>query len=429
MPGPAPNREAIALDQLAQLNALLAAILPGNPFYSRKLEPARTSLPIQSLEQFAREIPFTRKQELVADQEAHPPYGTNLTFPLDHYTRCHQTSGTTRTPLRWLDTPESWRWMMGHWERIYAAAGIRRGDGLFFAFSFGPFIGFWTAFETAANLGCLCLTGGAMNTVGRLRALLDQQATVLCCTPTYALHLAHVAAAEQLDLRASRVRVILVAGEAGGSIASTRARIEHLWPGAHVFDHHGMTEVGPASYGCPARPGVLHLLESGFIAEIIEPVSGQALPPGQVGELVLTPLGRVGSPLLRYRTGDLVKASPDPLCPCGSRDLALEGGILGRADDMLLVRGVNIFPSAVEDIIRRHPGVVEYRARYDAARPLAELTVQIEPAPDCADVSALVRRLESELEATYNLRIPVAAVAPGALPRFEMKAQRWIRGA
>jgi phenylacetate-CoA ligase len=250
---------------------------------------------------------------------------------------------------------------------------------------------------------------------------------VLCCTPTYALHLAQVAGQEQLDLRTSRVRVILVAGEAGGSIAATRARLEQLWPGARVLDHHGMTEVGPASYGCPARPGVLHLLESSFIAEILDPVSGAAVPPGQVGELILTPLGRFGSPLLRYRTGDLVKASPEPLCPCGSPDLALEGGILGRVDDMLLVRGVNIFPSAVEDIIRRQAGVVEYRARYDATRPLAELSLEIEPAPDCAEVPALVRRLESELEAAYHLRIPVAAVAPGTLPRFEMKARRWIR--
>jgi len=427
MHGPAPSHDAIASDQLAKLNALLTAILPGNRFYAQKLERAGATRPVSSLEQFTREVPFTLKQELVVDQEAHPPYGTNLTYPLDRYTRCHQTSGTTRTPLRWLDTPESWAWMLGNWERIYAAAGVKRGDSLFFAFSFGPFIGFWTAFEAAARIGCLCLTGGAMSTVGRLRAILDQQATVLCCTPTYALHLAQVATAEEIDLRASRVRVILVAGEAGGSIASTRARIERLWPGAQVFDHHGMTEVGPASYGCPARPGVLHLLETSFFVEVIETTSGQPVPAGQVGELVLTPLGRVGSPLLRYRTGDLVKVSPDRVCPCGSHDIALEGGILGRADDMLLVRGVNIFPSAVEDIIRRHSGVVEYRARYDVSRPLAELTIQIEPAPDCADVPALVRSLESELEARFNLRIPVAAVNPGTLPRFEMKAQRWIR--
>jgi phenylacetate-CoA ligase len=420
-------RRTIAQEQLGKLRVMLEAIVPANRFYTEKLQAAGVPPAVASLEEFSTRVPFTVKSELVADQEAHPPFGSNLTYPLDHYTRCHQTSGTTRTPIRWLDTPESWEALLGHWARIYDAASVRRGDRAFFAFSFGPFIGFWSAFEAAATAGCLCFTGGAMNSLARLRAILDQGATVLCCTPTYALHLAEVAAREEIDLRASKVRVILVAGEPGGSIPATRARLQLLWPGARVFDHHGMTEVGPVSYECPAHPGVLHILETSFIAEAIDPATGQPVPCGQIGELILTTLSRVGSPLLRYRTGDLVKASAASVCDCGTSDLALDGGILGRADDMVLVRGVNIFPSAVEEIIRRCAGVAEYQVRLNTTRPLVDLSIQVEPLPDCADTLALLRRVETELEAAYHLRFVVAAVPPGTLPRFEMKAQRWVR--
>jgi phenylacetate-CoA ligase len=155
------------------------------------------------------------------------------------------------------------------------------------------------------------------------------------------------------------VRRIIVAGEPGGGIPATRARIESLWPGAKLVDHHGMTEVGPASYECPQRPGLLHIIESAYFPEVIDRQTGEAVEPGSRGELVLTNLGRTGSPVLRYRTGDLVKLGPAERCPCGAWDMALEGGILGRCDDMVVVRGVNIFPSAVEEVVRSQ-GVVEY---------------------------------------------------------------------
>ena len=156
-----------------------------------------------------------------------------------------------------------------------------------------------------------------MRSAVRLGTLIDLSATVLCCTPTYAIHLAQIAAEEEIDLRASNVRTIIVAGEPGGSIAGTRNQIEKLWPGARVMDHHGMTEVGPVSYGCLRRPGVLHVIESGYVAEVIDPATGA--PAGRQrasGELVLTNLGRTGSPLIRYRTGDLVRTAETALCAC-----------------------------------------------------------------------------------------------------------------
>jgi phenylacetate-CoA ligase len=291
---PFPNRASIEAGQLEQLRSLLAELFPANQFYTQKLQSAGVGFDIASLEDFSARFPFTTKQELVADQLAHPPFGTGLTYPLDRYTRFHQTSGTSGAPLRWLDTPESWDGMVESWTEIFRAAGVRAGDRVMFAFSFGPFLGFWLAFESAAQLGCLCVPGGGLGSAARLRVMRDNGANVLCCTPTYAIRLAEVAAEENIDLRSLGVKTIIVAGEPGGSIPTTRAKLEALWPGARIFDHHGMTETGPVTFQCPARPGVLHVLESAYFAEVIDPVTGK---PAQNGELVLTTLGRTGSPL------------------------------------------------------------------------------------------------------------------------------------
>ena len=246
------------------------------------------------------------------------------------------------------------------------------------------------------------------------------------------MRLAEVAAEEKLDLRAARVRRIIVAGEPGGSIPSVRTRLEKLWPGARVMDHHGMTEVGPVSYECPVRPGVLHVIESAYFAEAIDPASGQPAQPGQTGELVLTTLGRVASPLLRYRTGDLVKcgvrsAECGVACACERYELTLEGGILGRTDDMIVVRGVNVYPSAVEEIVAACGGVAEYQVAVQTRQALTELSLQLEPRPDCADVAGLARKLERSFQTALALRVSITIVPSGALPRSEMKANRWVK--
>ena len=198
-------------------------------------------------------LPFTTKEELLANQTEHPPYGELLTYPLDRYTRLHQTSGTKGAPLRWLDTADSWDWMLGCWRKMFAMVGVTAADRLLFAFSFGPFLGFWTAFESAARMGCLTLAAGGLSSGARLRMLLDDRATVVLCTPTYALHLAQFAQEQGIRLDGTTpgyaVRCLIVAGEPGGSIPATRARIEQAW-NARVFDHSGMTEIGPCAMEC-----------------------------------------------------------------------------------------------------------------------------------------------------------------------------------
>ncbi len=315
--------------------------------------------------------------------------------------------------------------MVESWKEILRAAGVGAADRVYFAFSFGPFIGFWMAFDAAQQLGCLCLPAGGMSSTGRLRGILDNRVTVLCCTPSYAAHLAETAAREKIDLKSSAVRALIVAGEPGGSIPATRRQLHELWPGARVFDHHGMTETGPVSHECPVEPGTLHVLERAYLAEVVD-AWGRPTRPGEAGELVLTTLGRTGSPVLRYRTGDLVRAKPrGEACACGREDLALAGGILGRTDEMVIVRGVNIYPTAVEEVLRGFPDVAEYRVEVDGSRSLVELSLRVEARADCAEPAALAARVQEALQRVFNLRMPVTLAPAGSLPRFEMKAKRW----
>lgn len=413
------GRERLPAYQLGRFNDLLAAIVPANRFYSAKLGGAQR---LASWDEFRR-LPFTTKAELAADQAAEPPFGTNLTYPLARYTKLHQTSGTTgKAPIRWLDTPESWDWWARLWGHVYTGAGVGPGDRIFFAFSFGPFIGFWSAFEGAAKVGAMTVPGGGMSTEQRLQAILDNGVSVLCCTPTYALRLAEVAEQQGINLAASGVRVTVHAGEPGASIPEVRQRIERAW-GAHAFDHTGMTEVGATGFTCQAQAGV-HLIESEFIFEVVDPATSAPAPAGQRGELVITNLGRAGMPLIRYRTGDAVQVDASP-CTCGRTFARLPGGILGRVDEMLVVRGMNVYPSAIEGVVREFPEIAEFRLEVSRAHELAELRLILEPTAEGSGAD-LAERVARTLHRRLLLRVPCEAVRPGTLPRFEMKAKRVV---
>jgi phenylacetate-CoA ligase len=418
------DRPALMRLQGDRLRLLLAEILPRNRFYARKLAEAGLSASDGITPANLTRLPFTTKAELLADQTTEPPYGRILTYPRARYCRLHQTSGTHARRLYWLDTPESWSWILACWEKIFRIVGLRPGDRLFFPFSFGPFLGFWAAFDAAARLGYLCLPGAGMSSVARLHFLLEHQVTVLFCTPTYALHLAEVARQHGLDLGRSAVRALIVAGEPGGSIPTTRRQMEAAWH-ARVFDHSGMTEIGSLGIECPENPAGLHLLETECLGEVIDPATGMPVPPGQAGELVLTNLGRWGSPLLRYRTGDLVRVDPRP-CPCGRTWLRLEGGILGRTDDMIYLRGNNVYPSALEELIRRFAEVAEYRVQVDQSEALPALRIEIEPLPSVSP-NGLAERISRAIRDEMLFRADVMTVPAGALPRFEMKARRILK--
>jgi len=408
--------------QLARVRELLAAILPTNQFYARKFA-GLAAHDIRTLADFAT-LPFTTKADLAADQTEHPPYGSTLSYPREKYSRLHQTSGTsTGKPLRWLDTPESWEWLLGCWRVSFPLLGLTPRDIIYFPFSFGPFLGFWTAFEAASRAGYLCIAGGGMTSTARLRFLIDHACTVVFATPTYALHLAELAAKEGIDLANGPVRALVVAGEPGGNIPATRERIETVW-GARVFDHYGMTEVGPVAVESHDQRGQMYLLETEYLAEVLTPNTNTPAPEGEFGELVLTNLGRTGSPLIRYRTGDLVRIATNPDV-AGRTWRRLDGGILGRADDMIHVRGNNLYPASIESIVRRFSQVAEYRIVVDYTGSLADLRIEVEP--DAGDGRELAENVSRAVRDELLFRVDVTAVPCGSLPRFEMKARRIVR--
>ena len=405
--------EAIAAHQLARLNRLLKTILPGNHFYAEKL--ADIPLPLQSLDELSQ-LPLTVKDELQQNSDAGHDYAANLTYPLQRYVRFHRTSGTRGRPLVVLDTAEDWAWWIDNWQFVLDVADLTEADRALIAFSFGPFIGFWSAFDAAATRGLTVIPTGGLSTIARLKLALSCQATVIFCTPSYALHMAEVAAQNQIDIGASSVRCIIVAGEPGGSIPSIRTRIESAW-NARVIDHSGVTEVGPWGYADQNGQG-LYVVESEFIAEFLSVESGQPVADGELAELVLTTLGRTGCPLIRYRTGDLVRPVRDG--QRANRFVFLEGGVVARADDMMIVRGVNIYPSSVEQIIREFPEIVEYRMIASKVGEMDELTIEIE------DSLEMPQRVADEIRLGLGLRVQVESVPAGTLPRFENKGKRFV---
>lgn len=406
------DRSTLATLQLEKLNELLREIVPLNAFYQRKLAGCPAQL--DSLDQLAS-LPQTTKEDLQPSSKD-DPFAANRTYPVEKYVRCHQTSGTHGRPLIVVDTADDWAWWCDGWQYVLDAAQIAPHDRAFLAFSFGPFIGFWSAFDALTARGCLVIPGGGLGSLARIEMIRGAKVSTLLCTPTYALRLSEVAAEHRMNLAGMTVEKIIVAGEPGGSVPATRNRIEAAW-GARIVDHGGATEIGPWGFADADRRG-LHVNEAQFIPEFISVATGQPAQQGELSHLVLTTLGRSGAPVIRYRTGDLVR----PTWPVAglNRFVLLEGGILGRADDMMIIRGMNVFPTAVEQILHSFPEVVEYRLTARKHGAMDELVVEVE------DHLQQPARIGEELRLKLGLKFDVRCVAPLSLPRFEGKGKRFI---
>ena len=391
-----------ALAQDERLRELVELVQERNPFQRERLS--------------GDEIPLLTKSELVEDQRRHPPFGTNLTYPLEDYTQLHLTSGTTGPPLKVLDTAEDWAW----WRRLFAhtlsVARVGPGDRVALAFSFGPHVQFWAAKEGLQELGAMAVPLGGMTSVQRLQTIADVSATALMCTPTYALRLLEVALEERLEGALESIGAVICTGEPGASLTTVRLRIEEGFD-ARCVDHAGLTEVGPFGYPCPTGGG-LHVYDEEFACEILDE-GLRPTPIGERGELVLTPLRRSGFPVVRYRTGDVV-VNTDQRCGCGHGDRWLPGGILGRADDMVVIRGMNVYPSAIEDAVRGVSGSGEFRITfYSEQSGMDEIKLEVELAG-----AGDARRLQDTMRQQLGLRVRVVPVTPGILPRVDGKARR-----
>ena len=416
---PLIDRVRLRSNQWRKLRSIVLNLATTKSFYGTKLHEWEIKVSrMNRIHDFIEQVPFTSKADIQADRAANPPFGTNLTRAIHQYTRFCQTSGSsTGQPMAWVDTPESWEAMLKCWQRVFDAAGLVKGkDRIFFAFSFGPFLGFWTAYE-AASKEYLVIPAGGLSSQARLEAMARYDATVLCCTPTYALRLGEmIGEASGVERMSLRINKIIVAGETGGSVPEVRERLEKVWE-ARVFDHHGMTEVGPVSYETEDMPRQLVVMEEAYLAEIVDPKTGKEVNDGECGELVLTTLDRTACPLLRYRTGDWVKKKMH------RGRMMLDGGILSRLDDMVVVRGVNIYPSAVEAVVRQFPEVVEFMVEQRKVDAMDEIELLIEVKGNAGQ--SLIKKVATKLRDTFSLRIPVKLAEPESLPRHEFKAKRW----
>ncbi len=408
--------------QLLQLNKQLRIVLATNRFYQSKFGDSH--LQLSQLGELSQ-LPLTSKHELVASADSDSEgLSAHQTYARATYSRLHRTSGTTGRPLMILDSSDDWRWWSSTWQHVLHAAELSSFDRVFLAFSFGPFIGFWSAHQACVDLGATVIPGGGLSSLARLEFMRQTQPTVVCCTPSYALHLAELALHEGLSLASLGVKKLIVAGEAGGSVPAVREQMEQAWQ-AQVIDHSGATEIGPWGFGWPDQIG-LHIIESCFIAEFL-PLESQLLtsppleiqqPESDLSELVLTSLGRYGAPVFRYRTGDIVSRQASGPGRC--RFVWLPQGVVGRADNMLTIRGVNIFPSSIDAIVRQFAQLTEYQVIVTRAGVLDQLRIEVETEP----INQLP--LEKLLTTRLGLRIDVTTVPVGSLPRSELKSRRWV---
>jgi len=420
-------KEALRRLQTIKLQRTVERAWHLSPFHRRLYEKAGvTPGKIKGFDDIRR-LPFMTRENWMACQAAQPMFGDMLTRDPSEAIRYHLTSGTSgRQPLRVLDSRKDWSWVAEMWCYGFWGAGIRPEDRVFFAFSYGSFIGFWGAHYCCEKIGCLVLPSGNMTTEGRLKQLIEMRATVVCATPTYALRMGQEAANSGIDLaKEAAVRRLIVSGEP--TVQATRKLLENMW-GAKVCDNAGMTEIGSIMiFECDHQPGGTHIIEDHFIEEVIDPDTQEPVTMGERGERVVTSFGRGFIPLIRYRSRDLVKRIPHDRCDCGRTGDIYAGGILGRVDDMKCIRGTNVYPRAVETIIREHPQIEEFQILITREQGIRdEITVQIEmKAGGESEWPGLETRLCKDLaEAHEGLRFNLSLANQGDLPRFELKAKR-----
>jgi len=416
--------DEIAMLQFKKLETLLKKVYASNPFYKEKFKQHGISpQDIRYLDDL-RKLPFTIKREFEEDQEKHPPFGTNLTEPLENYAQYHQTSGTTGKPLKFLDTQESWHWRGRVACTILKGAGVTRSDRILFPFNFGPYTAFWVMYEGAYQLGNLIIPTGGWNSLQRLECIIQNRATVIPTTPTYALALADTAKEHGIDIAGSSVRTIMLSGEPGALISAIREKIESLW-NARCYDYIGLTEVGTWGFQCTEEPNGVHILESEFIAEIVNPETGMPVDEGEMGELIVTNLGRSCMPAIRYRSGDLVRVKKG-VCPCRRTFRILEGGVLGRKDDMIVIRGVNVFPNVLMNVVENYiQAGDDYQIEAYQEKGINEIAIKLEMKEE-KNKEAIQRVIEDEIKRKLNLRVEIGVIPKGTLPKSDYKAKRFI---
>ncbi len=410
--------------QLERIQAQLAHAYQNSPFYRRKFDEAGVGpQSVKTLDDL-RNLPFTTKDELKQDQHDHPLYGSVTALQPQEAMRLHFTSGTTGRPVHVLDTTNDFLGFYRSYARGLYGMGIRSDDVVMCAFGYGPWIGFWSGFFAAQDVGCLMIPVGGMSTEQRIDIIETYGVTVLGSTPSYALHMAETAKKLGKDLSKSKIRITWHTGEPGAAIPSTRQKLEQAY-GARVCDLPGLTEIAAWGFSCSHESGLDHVHEDYVYPEVLNTQTGEPVGPGEEGELVFTSLYRQALPLIRYRTRDIVRVA-DRNCSCGRTLFSIEGGVVGRLDDMKKIRGVIVYPTQIEEAVRRYAEVDEFQVRIWRKDNLDEITVLIDTGAQVAaeSLQQVSRTMADDLRKRIGIRVDVQVAEPGSLPRWDHKAKR-----
>lgn len=413
---------------LQRLQKLAEYAYENTAFYRQKFDAVGLKpSDIRSLEDFKRKVPVTDKSEFIHLQQQRPPYGDTLAVPQDLVAHHCETSGTTGVPLAipysMSDTMRYGEsWVYGFW-----GLGIRPSDTFYFAFGWGNFAGFWSAYWGARRLGCRVISGGGLDTKGHIEAILRMKPTVLISTPTFALRIAAVAREMGVDLSKSSIRFTYHAGEPGPTaLPGMRQQIEQAW-GAKAGELLGIAEIDAMAPGCPNGDGV-HVNEMNCFTWSMDAASGQEVAEGEIGENIVTSYANTAQPLLNYRTHDLVRRRTTT-CSCGRTWAKFEGAVLGRTDFMVTVRGTNVYQTAVENILNQINGVsMHYELVLTHEDGNDAMTVRFEPEPQVTSDQwdALAQDASDRIHKALHVRLRCTPVAPATLPRFELKTKRII---
>ncbi|MBE9571585.1 MAG: phenylacetate--CoA ligase family protein [Proteobacteria bacterium] len=422
-------QEKLQILQLKKFKRMVEWAYNNSPFYRRLYQEA--GLEPEDIKAFEdiQKVPKIEKGMMREVQQRDPfPYGDMMTVPLERVTAFRQTSGTTGTPVYQADTWQDWEWWSESWCYILYAQGYRDTDRVFIPFGYNIFVAFWAGHYAAEKLGCEVVPGGVLDTQSRILKMQELKCNAFMATPTYVLGMADTAINKLgIDpVKDLNIQKITCAGEPGASIPTTKKRMEDAW-GAKVYDHIGATEIGAWGYECTEQPGGLHVNEGFFLVEIEDIETGEIITePGKEGKMIITALDRMAKPCIRFDSKDVIRWA-DHQCDCGRTFRLIDGGVVGRADDITKVKGVLLAPTAIEEVVRSIPELGdEYEVVVSKKGDIDNILLKIEILQGKeTEQESILFSLKDQLRIKTNLGYKIEVHPYGSLPRYEVKAKRF----
>jgi phenylacetate-CoA ligase len=424
------SREQLDLIHLAKIRQLVGWAYENSPLHRRIYDNAGIKpADIQTWDDYYYRLPFTDKPDYMSDQDSSENGFGGTALGPEHWQQYFHTTGTTGNFLNEAFT--QYEMYKGGSQYCYSFwdHGLRPGDSMYFAFNWGNWIGLWTFYWGARDLGLRVISGGGVGTAERIEQIIKHRPTVVVGTPTYLLHLAETAAANGISLSDCGIRMVAGGGEAGLSISTTRQRISDLWGvGDRIIDAYGIGEALFVGQSCREWGGGVHVIEDAAYSYIVDPETGEPIDGADlVGEHVVTSYTRAAQPFIKYRTHDLVRLDKNPSHGCGWNWAHLPGVVLGRSDFMVTIRGVNVYPTAVENLLAGVEGLSNHYELHISRESSGfdRMRVKVEVRENSAtSLTELESLLHSHLRASLGVQLETEVVATGTLPRYELKSKR-----